>query len=769
VLGYQGLDFQKVSFKPELQKTGIKLNDLNFLFDNKIVKGEVFLGLNRGVKLTLAGTDLDIDTLRPFFPAIPADLSGKCRVSLHAMKKDDLAEWKVELKCNLPSLFMAGKKMPMIEIKLYKTGRYYFLDLKGADGNTEVSTYFYGKGKHFVSSGRIEAGLLDRFFPFLRLGNNPFFNSNDPLSFELEGTYDPLKRSAPIIKKGIIKWDRDKGKLILGVNKNGIHLIEVSLSSALFFFSGIKDEFGNFNFKFEASADWMKEKFPPLKLPFTASTINMEGSFLAELSRISEEIFIKFNVKEDNGPGEFTGLLLNQGKDLFFKDVKISLRKAGTIFCDGKLGNLKSFHKREFIPDLNLYFQLSKVGLPEFHPLLPDLPFKEGKVDGKIRVFGTFPKPYYEGRLDYSELRFKNEDSFPMKIPKISGSLHLKDRQITFANTMVPLDSGFLRLAGEFHLKELEPHFYQISIHGEKIALKFKNLDIQNADVDLSLVSEAGKKALRGIITINKSRLLLGRTNFFSRPIHLKDYRPDGWLFDIDIHIPNNLRINSPSLNTEVKGQLKLDLDKGSQMKILGELSTLRGHYNFQNRIFNFLEGNLRFRIEDSYLIPFLFVRSQYELRNKKIFLVIKGNIMELKHQFSSLPPLPQEEILRILAVGEETTQVGSNLINNEIFGTIKQRFFSSDLNETIRSSFDLEYFSLESRVDGMNIFNETRVKAGKYLSKELYLQIEKELYDKKNQDLTLQYQAPDNLTYSLDYKERERQFRVGMQYNWSF
>ena len=65
-------------------------------------------------------------------------------------------------------------------------------------------------------------------------------------------------------------------------------------------------------------------------------------------------------------------------------------------------------------------------------------------------------------------------------------------------------------------------------------------------------------------------------------------------------------------------------------------------------------------------------------------------------------------------------------------------------------------------------MYNKLRV-IEKYLSEKLYLQIEKELFREGNQDLSLEYQAPDNLTYSVDYTDVDDNLNVGLKYNWAF
>jgi hypothetical protein len=84
---------------------------------------------------------------------------------------------------------------------------------------------------------------------------------------------------------------------------------------------------------------------------------------------------------------------------------------------------------------------------------------------------------------------------------------------------------------------------------------------------------------------------------------------------------------------------------------LLGDLDLVSGDFYFQDRSFRVIHGRLSF--VDSVSEPYLDFRGETYVKDFRVTLNMSGPVSRLKPEFSSSPPLPPEEILSLLALGE--------------------------------------------------------------------------------------------------------------------
>jgi hypothetical protein len=84
---------------------------------------------------------------------------------------------------------------------------------------------------------------------------------------------------------------------------------------------------------------------------------------------------------------------------------------------------------------------------------------------------------------------------------------------------------------------------------------------------------------------------------------------------------------------------------------LLGDIDFVSGDFYFQDRSFRVIHGRLS--LADSVSEPYLDFRGETYVKDFRVTLNMSGPVSRLKPEFSSSPPLPPEEILSLLALGE--------------------------------------------------------------------------------------------------------------------
>jgi hypothetical protein len=89
-----------------------------------------------------------------------------------------------------------------------------------------------------------------------------------------------------------------------------------------------------------------------------------------------------------------------------------------------------------------------------------------------------------------------------------------------------------------------------------------------------------------------------------------------------------------------------------AQPVLLGDIAIVSGEFYFQDRAFRVLHGRLSFTDSVSGE-PILDFRGESYVKDYRVTLNLSGPISRLKPEFASSPPLPPDEILSLLALGD--------------------------------------------------------------------------------------------------------------------
>lgn len=189
---------------------------------------------------------------------------------------------------------------------------------------------------------------------------------------------------------------------------------------------------------------------------------------------------------------------------------------------------------------------------------------------------------------------------------------------------------------------------------------------------------------------------------------------------DITVTIDKQAFIRGRGLTAELAGKVKVE-GTAERPKVAGHFKTLRGQIKLLQKPLVLNEGQAQFSNDAfSYSIP-----ATYDTGDTEITLVVSGNQDELKLDLSSVPSLPQEEILARLLFGESVQDISAwqamslaSAINTISNGS------SFDPVGATRDKLGFDSLSIDQNSEenggGVN------VGVGKYLNERVYLELER-------------------------------------------
>jgi translocation and assembly module TamB len=200
-----------------------------------------------------------------------------------------------------------------------------------------------------------------------------------------------------------------------------------------------------------------------------------------------------------------------------------------------------------------------------------------------------------------------------------------------------------------------------------------------------------------------------------------------------------------------------------AQPLVNGTLSSRRGRYEEFNKRFDLAHANLRFQgtVPPS---PYLDIEAQTKADTITAIIKLTGAAKDPKIALSSIPALPQDEVLARILFGKDMKKI-SPFQAIQLASTL-QRFTGHGgggpgLLDTLRSETGLDDLSVSNDDAGG-----TTVGAGKYITDKVYIQVGGGAA--KGGAATVKYQITPNVT--IDSKiNQDAQAGGGVSWSWDY
>lgn len=417
--------------------------------------------------------------------------------------------------------------------------------------------------------------------------------------------------------------------------------------------------------------------------------------------------------------------------------------------------------------------EISLSGKGSFTNLELFLPWKgaRGQINYIAEVRGLPRQPRLEGAVDFEGpvLPFPR---FAQALTDYAGLVFLQNNRVSLRSFRARLGGGEVKGSGEVQLGRGGVNHVRLTLEGEDLLLAPLERVRAQADASLALVKDGEQFVLEGNFDIKRlfwRREIFEAVKFSSSPYPQAEKSPG--LFD-DLTL--NLRLKADdsawmenSLG-RIRGRFDLTVVGSVQAPILlGEIEALGGEAYFQDRKFDVLRGRVSF-FNPTRIEPYLNFRGETHVKDYRVTLTLTGLVSQLKPEFSSSPPLPPEDVLALLALGEAFRRPYSAETSSQL-GTASLLSFqlTEEAQKRAERLFSLDRFRIDPFLMGTTAEMTARLTIGKKISRDFYIYYSTNLTRQMEEVIRLEWDLGNEFSLvgtrnelgrvSLDFKIRKR------------
>lgn len=542
--------------------------------------------------------------------------------------------------------------------------------------------------------------------------------------------------------------------------------------------------------------------------------LSLEAFFEGDFS--SPQIGLKGDIQQL----EFKGMELGHLKtDLSYKGRRLEVKNLEVSNTDWEYTlsgflpldlSFTSVDQRVLEEPQNFHFSAKGGRLELIRLFIPDIEYLTGDFQGDLDISGNLLYPQFDGKMSLKdgnlkfvqlsdpieelmvEMRMKNEN---LILDKVSGFMeHGRRNEDNFFKKMWRIFSPSEKTRGEvngfgtINLKDIHNIEYDLYFSGDKVPINYEYADL-SAIADLG-VEITGKSPPLVTAQIFLSELFYREpfsTSGSPASLSSSHKEEDLWDWNLDISMTNNCWIINDDVNLEFKGDV-LVLREAGELKILGDMETIRGKYFLYGTKFRIEKGSFSFdkvdridpRIDfvvstrlwggsssSSGSSSLLSTGSGDELR-----LAIKGTLLQPEVEPVSGSPYLKEDILELL-----TFQRGMGAVDSAGVGSVFQERVIRDLGGAYGSrlleniagqTLGVETFEIVPAWSEKFRLTDAQITIGKYISDKVYLRYTRRLSQSSGQETGVEYRLNKHLLLE-GRKDKLGLFHLGLNLNWEY
>ncbi|MBI2203368.1 MAG: translocation/assembly module TamB domain-containing protein, partial [Candidatus Rokubacteria bacterium] len=311
--------------------------------------------------------------------------------------------------------------------------------------------------------------------------------------------------------------------------------------------------------------------------------------------------------------------------------------------------------------------------------LRPEITDARGTLRLDARVAGTPSRPEATGdatlRADYLALR-----DYPTPLRDVRARLTASPARLSVTDASATVGGGTVRARGDVTVRDLVPGPYAFTVEARHVRLEPSPDFTTVWDADLELVGAGGRARLHG-----QARLVRGAW-VRDTPLLRSLLEPraggraasgDGAGLAIRLDLGENLVIRTAVARFRARGTLDLQGTTGQPI-VFGTVEAVDGHVLFRGHRFALARASARF-LDPRRIDPALDVLGTTRIGSYDVRLQVNGRIEELEVRLASSPPLPEEDLLSLVAFGATRAELGkrgAGAVAGEVAGLILKDLF---------------------------------------------------------------------------------------------
>jgi translocation and assembly module TamB len=302
-----------------------------------------------------------------------------------------------------------------------------------------------------------------------------------------------------------------------------------------------------------------------------------------------------------------------------------------------------------------------------------------GHVDFNIEANGTLTQPSLSGRLHLTNVALALND-LPNGISKLNGNLIFDQNRLEVQDLVGTTGGGQLKFGG--FLAYQQGIYGDFSASGKDIRVRYLGISA-TADTSLHLQGSQNNMLLSGNVQI--TRFIIGPNvdfaSFAAGPGASVPPDPNAPSSHVrlDVHIFSAPQLDFQNSYAQLAGSVDLRI-RGTvaQPAILGRINITDGTANFAGTTYRLQHGEIFFTNPVT-IQPIIDIDATTRVEEYDVTIGLHGNANQLTPTFRSEPPLPQADVISLLALGrtqeeqqlysQQEQSIGVNSTTNALLG----------------------------------------------------------------------------------------------------
>lgn len=396
-------------------------------------------------------------------------------------------------------------------------------------------------------------------------------------------------------------------------------------------------------------------------------------------------------------------------------------------------------------------------------------------LDGQVR--GTAQNPDLRGIAHFANASFSKRGTFT-SLSDLSGDLFFDENRITLNDMGGRMGGGTVRLQGNAVLRETQIQAMNIRIDTNDVRIRYPEGLRTVVAGTLVLRGSWDAPLLEGNLEIQSMAYRSSFDEFLAmfRTVGLDQGPSPFGHVRLAAHVEGGKNITIQNQLADLQARVDLDI-KGTvdRPALTGHVEASGGTLAFQGKRYTITRGNVDF-VDPLRIEPVVDLQAETELRDYRVILTISGHSDRLRLTMSSDPPLPQLDIVNLVAGGKtrEELAAGGNAgaTSEQVFQGRAYSILTDLLQERIGDKFGISNFA-RVRIDPFVVGSQNQRSAWltveKQLTKDLSVTYSQDLSSSNRQQniVQIEYFVSGNTSvigtrdetgqYSLDVKFRKR------------
>jgi len=342
------------------------------------------------------------------------------------------------------------------------------------------------------------------------------------------------------------------------------------------------------------------------------------------------------------------------------------------------------------------------------------------------------------------------------------GLVFVQQNRASLRSFQGRLGGGAISGSGEIRLGSKGIEFADVQAEGKEMVLALLERTRALADASLRLRKDEARFSLTGDVLIKNLsyRRELSEKFFISSSPFVGPKTKKGWFDDLELDVRLRADDNAVLENSlgRVQGRFDLTLSgKAGAPILLGDIEGLRGSVNFQDRSFRVLRARLSF-FNPAAFEPYVDFQGETFLKDYRVTFSLSGLVNRLRPEFASSPPLPPEDVLALLALGESFKRTYSYDTSSRMgTGSLLSFQLGEEAQKRAERLFSLDRFRIDPFVLGASSEMTARLTVGKKISSNVILLYSTNLTSQREEIVRLEWEFSESFSLVGMRNERGR------------